>query len=158
MSETAKKKSPGRIVLTVVCVIVGVVLLILLAARLYFRIPVHEYYANSEKTFVIPGLSDGMIVQGLAYDSGFDWFYVTGYRSDGKASQVGIVSKQSGNEVKRLSLADKDGSAYTGHVGGITVSGSYVYVAGSKGLVVYSRDAFEKANDGDSVKSLGIFS
>ena len=56
MSETAKKKSPGRIVLTVGCVIVGVVLLILLAARLYFRIPVHEYYANSEKTFVIPGL------------------------------------------------------------------------------------------------------
>ena len=75
---------------------------------------------------MIPGLSDGMIVQGLAYDSGSDWFYVTGYRSDGKASQVGIVSKQSGNEVKRLSLADKDGSAYTGHVGGITVSGSYV--------------------------------
>ena len=65
MSETAKKKSPGRIVLTVVCAIVGVVLLILLAARLYFRIPVHEYYANSEKTFVIPGLSDGMIVQWL---------------------------------------------------------------------------------------------
>lgn len=158
MSETAKKKSPGRIVLTVGCIIVGVVLLILLAARLYFRIPVHEYYANSEKTFVIPGLSDGMIVQGLAYDSGSDWFYVTGYRSDGKASQVGIVSKQSGNEVKRLSLADKDGSAYNGHVGGITVSGSYVYVASSKGLVVYSRDDFEKANDGDSVKSLGIFS
>ena len=53
MSETAKKKSSCRTVLTVVCVIVGVVLLILLAARLYFRIPVHEYYANSEKTFVM---------------------------------------------------------------------------------------------------------
>lgn len=61
--NTACGKKPALKILCIVfgCII-GLLALVLLCGRCYFRIPVNEYYKNSEKTFVIPGLSDGMIV------------------------------------------------------------------------------------------------
>lgn len=146
-----------KVILVILCCLIGLVLLLLLGIRAYFRLSVSEYYRNSEKTFVIPGLSDGMIHQGLAYDSENDTFLITGYRTDGNASQVSVVSRADGKEVKRLNLANQDGSAFTGHVGGITVHGNYVYVADSKGLVAFNRADVVAASDGDSVKSVGLF-
>lgn len=156
-----KTISEGRKALKAVTVVlgclVGFVILLLLGVRVYFRLPVSAYYGNSEKAFVIPGLSDGMIHQGLAYDSENDTFLITGYRTDGNASQVSVVARASGKEVKRLNLANEDGSVFTGHVGGITVYGNYVYVADSKGLIAFSRADIAAASNGDSVKSVGIF-
>ena len=150
-------KKALKVIITVLLCILCFVALLLLGARAYFRLPVSGYYKNSEKAFVIPGLSDGMVHQGLAYDSENGTFLITGYRTDGKASQVSVVSKADGREIKRLDLANEDGSAFTGHVGGITVSGDYVYVADSKGLAVFSKADFDSASDGDSVKSVGLF-
>lgn len=156
--NTACGKKPAlKIVCIVFGCIIGLLALVLLCGRCYFRIPVNEYYKNSEKTFVIPGLSDGMIVQGLAYDESAGEFLVTGYRTDGTASQVSIVDKTTKKEVKRISLANNDGSVFTGHVGGITLHGNYIYVADSSGLMVYSYDEFKNASDGDTVKSIGTF-
>lgn len=156
-----KTSSAGRkalkIVLITFCCILGFVLLLILGARAYFRLPIEEYYKNSEKAFIIPGLSDGMVHQGLAYDGENDTFLITGYRTDGKASQLSVVSKADGKEIKRLSLANEDGSAFTGHVGGITVNGDYVYVAGGKGLAVFGRQDVVSAADGDIIKSVGFF-
>ena len=56
----------SKAIIIVLCCLVGLVLVLLLGIRGYFRIPVSEYYKNSEKAFVIPGLSDGMTHQGLA--------------------------------------------------------------------------------------------
>lgn len=151
------KKSALKIIGIAFACLIGLLLLVLLCGRCYFRFPVSEYYRNSEKTFVIPGLSDGMIVQGLAYDKSTDEFLVTGYRTDGAASQVSIVNKATKKEVKRISLANSDGSAFIGHVGGITLHGDYIYVADSSGLIVYSYNDFRNASDGDTVKSIGTF-
>lgn len=146
-----------EIIMTVLCCIIAFVFLVLLGARAYFRLPVSEYYAYSEQAFVIPGVNDGMIHQGLAYDSENDTFLITGYRTGGNASQVSVVSCASGNELKRVNLAKADGKAFTGHVGGITHYGDYIYVADSKGLYVYAKADFEAAKSGDSVKSVGMF-
>lgn len=157
MSTKATSSHKARkTILLVLAVLVGFVLLVLLGARAYFRLPVREYYAHSEKAFRIPGVNDGMILQGLAYDEANQWFYVTGYRTDGAASQVGIVSGT--RELKRLDLADPDGAPYTGHVGGITVADPYVYVADEDGLIVYAAADFAAAADGSSVSALGYFS
>lgn len=157
MSTKAKASHKARkTILIVLAALVGFVLLVLLGARAYFRLPVREYYAHSEKAFRIPGVNDGMILQGLAYDEETRWFYVTGYRTDGAASQIGIVSD--GETLKYLDLADPDGAPYTGHVGGITVADPFVYVADEDGLIVYAREDFLAAADGDSVTALGYFS
>lgn len=157
MSAKAKSAHKTRkIVLIVLAALVGFVLLVLLGARAYFRLPVREYYSNSEKAFKIPGVNDGMILQGLAYDESSKWFYVTGYRTDGAASQVGIVSD--GKELKRVNLADPEGAPYLGHVGGITVTEKFVYVADENGLIVYAAEDFASVKDGGIVCALGYFS
>ncbi len=69
-----KGQKARKAIIIVLCCLVGLVLVLLLGIRGYFRIPVSEYYKNSEKAFVIPGLSDGMTHQGLAYDSENDTF------------------------------------------------------------------------------------
>lgn len=152
------KQKALKVALIILCCLVGLVLLLVLGVRAYFRLPVRDYYKNSEKAFVIPGLSDGMIHQGLAYDSENDTFFITGYRTDGAASQVSLVSRADGKEIKRLNLAGEDGSAYTGHVGGITVGKDFVYVASSKGLVAFHRADFASAKSGESVRAVGTFS
>lgn len=98
---TSIGKRIGKIVGIILCCILGLVLLLLLGIRVYFRFPVREYYRNSEKSFVIPGLSDGMIHQGLAYDSENDTFFITGYRTDGtprrcRSSQRRTARRSSG--------------------------------------------------------------
>ena len=152
------KSKAKKVILITLCYILGLVLLLLLGIRGYFRLPVSGYYRNSEKAFVIPGLSDGMIHQGLAYDSENGTFLITGYRTDGAASQVSVVTKTDGKEVRRLNLANEDGSAFTGHVGGITAGGEFVYVADSKGLVAFNRADFAPTASGDSVRAVGTFS
>lgn len=158
--NTARRKKPlaVRILLTILCCLVGLLVLLVIGVRAYFRIPVSGYYRHSEKAFVIPGLSDGMTHQGLAYDRETDTFLITGYRSDGKPSQVSMVNRADGKESKRLWLADTDGKAFTGHVGGLTVWGDYVYVADAAGLAVYARADFIQASDGDTVRAIGAFS
>lgn len=156
MTET-KKKSAGRRILTAALIVLCVVLLFLLGVRGYFRLSVRSYYRHAEKTFVIPGLSDGMIVQGLAYEEEKGDFFVTGYRADGAASQVSLVQRADGKEQKRLSLADQSGNAYLGHVGGITVANDLVYVADEAGLMVYSLSDFYAAADGGTVTAVGFF-
>lgn len=156
--RAAKGRSPLKIVLIVLICILAFIVVLLSAARAYFRLPVREYYKNSEKTFVIPGLSEGMVVQGLEYDKENGWFAITGYRTDGKASQVSFVEKSSGNEIKRLNLLNPDGSDFTGHVGGIAIHGGKMYIADSQGLVVYNYNDVTDTKNGEGIKAEGVFS
>ncbi len=159
MEKTAKKKNPIRVLLIVLACVAGFVALVLLAARIYFRAPVHAYYRQSEKAFVIPGLSDGFIAQGISYDDRTDCFFVTGYMKDGGASPIYIVDKSSGDLIKTVWQSD-GGEPFAGHCGGLSVSGDYIYVAGGADacLYVYSYEDVINAADGESVSRLGAFS
>ena len=42
-----------------------VLLLIFAVLRCYFRLPVADYYAASQKSFMIPGTNDGFVAQGI---------------------------------------------------------------------------------------------
>ena len=140
MSEISQQtRSPKpralRITLRVIVCLIAVLLLVFIAARCIFMLPVRDYYAASVRAFTIPGISDGMIHQGLAYDSENGEFLITGYRSGGKASLLSIVNEKTGSQTKRLSLCDADGAPFTGHVGGVTLYGNYVYIADSRGVL-----------------------
>ena len=157
-NKVKKKKSLWKILLAIILILVVLVCLLLCGVRAYFRLSVREYYKNSEKTFEIPGLSEGLIPQGLCYDENTKEFLVTGYRSDNQPSQISVVGKESGEEVKRVGLLDRDGKEYCGHVGGISLKGNYLYVAGSEGLLVYSYKDLKAAASGETIQALGIFS
>ncbi len=161
IEETAKqKRKPLRILLSVLCGLLALILLVLAGARLYFRLPAWSYYRASEKAFVIPGLSDGFVPQGMDYDNRTDLFWITGYMDDGSASPVYFVNRTEGELKKTLYLATEDGEAYDGHAGGIAVNRDYVYVAGGGDccMYVYSCDEMMTAEDGASVKAIGSLS
>ena len=60
-------KKPIRIIF----IIIAAILLFFVGVRLFFRLPVSEYYKRSEKAFVIPEYDKGFIAQGLSYSPNF---------------------------------------------------------------------------------------
>lgn len=155
-----KKPTPLRIALTVLCGLLALILLALLGGRLYFRLPVADYYRASEKGFRIPGLSDGFVPQGLDYDDRTDLFWVTGYMDDDSASPIYLVRRETGALEKTVYLACEDGSVYSGHAGGIAVGWDYAYVAGGSDrcIYAYSCDEIMTAEDGATVAAKGNLS
>lgn len=153
-NDGAAKKMPKplKIVLIVLAVLLALVLLFLGGVRLYFRLPVSDYYKNSEKAFVIPEINSGMIQQGLAYVEDDDLFLITGYKS-GDASMLSVVEKSSGNHTKTVKLKYEDGSNYTSHVGGIAVYGDYLYIAngGKYSVDVFSYSDLKNAESGGDI-------
>ncbi|MCQ2743147.1 MAG: hypothetical protein MJ239_07690, partial [Bacilli bacterium] len=155
-----KKKMPkgARIAVIISASLVGFIGVAYLGMVTYFRAPVSNYYNHSERAFVIPGIDDGLIGQGLDYDEDSENFVMCGYRSKG-ASQIGIVEKGSGKTIKMLNLLNEDGSNNTAHAGGLTVHGEYLYIchssSGSKNaLDVYSW-AEALSTKEDSIKCIG---
>lgn len=156
MTPAKKKKTWWQILLITLGCLLLFIGLFLFGARLYFRLPVSDYYKASEKTFVIPGIKDGFVAQGLAYDN--DQFYVTGYMKNGSASPIYIVDQASGKLTQTVYMYTSDNEPYHGHCGGIAVYGNYIYVAAGEGLCVFDRVAVDTAQFGSDVPYLGIFS
>ncbi len=152
-------KKAVKIIGIVLASLVALVLLVLLGARLFFRIPVNSYYKASEKGFVIPALNDGFVAQGISYDELSSTFLVTGYMTKKTASPLYLVKKDAKKPEKSLKLLLPDGNDYTGHSGGICLAGDYVYVAdgGQRRLLVYSYADVKAAADGSGVKAIGEF-
>lgn len=139
------------------CGVVVFVGIVLLGAIGYFKLSVASYYSASEKAFKIPGLADGFIPQGMKFDEKSQNFFLTGYTSNHTASPVYVVSKD-GKTSKCVRLKNADGGDFTGHAGGIGVFGDWVYIADSRGVIVYDYNEILSAKDGDGVKSIGEFS
>ncbi len=159
MKEKRKIK-PRQLVLSILAGFLALILLLLLGVRLWFRLPAWEYYHASEQAFVIPGLSDGFVPQGLDYDGRTDLFWVSGYMDDGSASPIYLVGKSDRKLQKTIYLADEEGKAYSGHAGGVAVDRDHVYIAGggAQCILVYSCDQMMTAENGASVSALGRIS
>lgn len=158
--EKSAKKLPvwGKIVI-VVAIVLAVLGAFLLGIRVYFRASVSKYYKNSEKGFVIPEIGSGFIPQGIDYSEDDGYFYITGYRSKGKASPIILVDKETKKCVKILDMETADGEPYTGHAGGIAVHGDFVYIAGGEEKCVYafSRSQIKNSANGEGVAPAGAY-
>ena len=111
--------------------IAALVLLAIITLLLVFNIALNiiyfDFFANSKSYGTVPGISDGFVHQGLDYCDGS--FLVSGYMKDKSASRIYIM--RDGKTVGYTELKKADGTDYTGHAGGVTHFGEYVYVAGS---------------------------
>ncbi len=160
--ETSKEKKKFKLwqKLTIIfCSIIVALGVILGCAIGYFRLPVNEYYKNSQKAFIIPALSTAYVPQGFCYDQQSAWFLATGYMKDESASPVFAVDKASGNTVKTVYLYLQNGKAYTGHCGGITFYKDYLYIAdgGEHCLYIFDYAQFKTAKNGDRLTCIGKF-
>lgn len=156
-----KKSEPkARIVIArILAVLISVIALFMLGVRLYFRIPVQSYYKASDKAFAIPGLSSGMVPQGLDFVESEDLYLVGGYQNDGSPSRIYLVDRSSGKENGYVILADENGNGISPHAGGLAVKDDYLFVAGDEDpfMYVFSMQDVLSSGNGGYIKTLGKF-
>lgn len=111
------------------CFILGVLALVsfvLVSLNLVKFVLYSEYYSSKTDYCINPGLNEGAVQQGIAVDVERDLVLTSTYMANKTASRIYITNSK--NEDRYVELY-KNGKPYTGHVGGISLSGDYVYIA-----------------------------
>lgn len=129
----------GKIILIIVSALLALVFVALCGFSAYMAYTYRDFYKNSSKGFKIPGLGlDGCVPQGFEYLPEIDTFLYTGYHKDGESPSMIFVMPQGGKgEARKIELYKADGTAFNGHVGGITVYGEYVYIADGYSVALF---------------------
>ena len=89
-----------------------------------------EFLATAEKSILLPGLTEPIVPQGLARNPETGYVYVTAYYSDSSKPSVILVMDPNGKFVAEYFVYNANGTAYTGHMGGICVTENYLYFSG----------------------------
>ena len=99
------------------------------SGKLPVDLQLSRFNKNSEEGFVIPGLYEGFVPQGIFYNEENDIFLISGYYKDKVQPSRVIVVDGEGNFVKSVGCISRKGNKAYGHFGGIAVFKDNVYVA-----------------------------
>ena len=106
-----------------------------------------DFYATSQEGFVIPGLKEGFVPQGIFYEKDHDIFLISGYyKEKAQPSRVILVDGE-GNFIKSVGCLTQKGKNATGHFGGVAVFKDNVYVATTSVTHVLSLEDILNAED-----------
>ena len=98
---------------------------------------------SGELSVLIPGLQEGFVPQGITYLPRDDAFLFAGYSGGKDNSALLAVSRKSGELTRQVKLCNVDGSAYTGHAGGVCATETDIYVSNAGKLFRLSLDKYE---------------
>ena len=93
-----------------------------------------ELWDISDDGPVIPGLVQDIVPQGITYYKKKDWLITVNYLDDGRPGTLTITDATSEKLIKSVLLYNEDGTPYTGHAGGITVSRDHIWIASEQFL------------------------
>lgn len=111
------------------------------------------YFGARSAVAQLPGLDEGFVPQGITYIADEDVYILCGYMDeDGAASRLYALHD---GVFTGLTLLKKDGSVYTGHAGGVTAAGEFIYISNANRLYVLEKRAVLSAKDGDAVAFAG---
>ena len=103
---------------------------VLLALHLFTPLVFHDFFGNADKEYRIPGLGDGLVPQGYAYVADREIYLQCGYMADGvSASRIYVTDAKNTDDTRFVELYTSEGTPYTGHTGGITAAGGFVWLA-----------------------------
>lgn len=148
--KTMKEKnqnrlSPAKKAVVIILSILLAVTVLLVGIRVGEKLAFIPFYLNAKAEFTTPGMSSGFVGQGLDYLEEENAFLSCGYNAKkGKASSVYYID--SNGKSREIKLKNADGSAYTGHTGGIAHYGDYVYITGASGCDVFNLSDFTQVN------------
>lgn len=95
-----------------------------------FRREHDGFLAQAQPFFCIPGLNQGLVPQGMAYCEADGRVYISSYvPADGCPSVITAVDAGTGKLEAEYFLYNRDGTAFTGHVGGAAASEDTLYVS-----------------------------
>lgn len=100
----------------------------------------------------IPGLYQGAVPQGMAYYEADDLMFISNYMYNGKPSSISVISMTDGSFKKVLWLYNPDGTPHTGHVGGIAVSKTHLWIASGKGVYRTDFTSVENLENGNKLQ------
>lgn len=145
-----------RKILKIILIILGSILSLIIIALLGLNILkfaiYSDYYDYSENVCKNPGLNDGYVPQGIAVSDEEDLIITSGYMTDKEASRIYITNSK--NEARYVELY-KNGKIFTGHVGGVALSGDTIYLSNSKKIYEINLEDIlnsDKVEIGDGVK------
>ncbi|MBQ3831515.1 MAG: hypothetical protein IJM52_01995 [Spirochaetales bacterium] len=145
MSVLKKILSVLAIVLIAVLVVYG------LAMLLGKQVMYPAFSRNAQKGVLIPALSKGFTPQGVSFLD--DCTLVCGYYPGSEASRIYMVYED--GSVREILLKRENGDVYTGHAGGLTASGAFVYVSNASKLFVLKTADLRNAESGSYVQFAG---
>ncbi|MBO4411887.1 MAG: hypothetical protein J5794_06870, partial [Lachnospiraceae bacterium] len=114
-----------------------------------------EFYSKAEKAADIPDLWKDFVPQGVTAVEGSDETIICGYMPGSQNSRIYRISAD--GTVVRILLVKEDGSAYTGHAGGLTAAGEYIYISNASTIFVLSADSVLRAANDSTVQFIGSF-
>ncbi|WP_077247814.1 lamin tail domain-containing protein [Bacillus sp. FJAT-27225] len=106
----------------------------------------------SEDGPIIPGLVQDLVPQGLAYYKKEDWLLTVNYLDDGRPGTITVTNGTTGNLIKSVVLYNSDGSPYTGHAGGLTVSKEHGWIASENYLFQFRLSDLVYAKNNDEIR------
>lgn len=137
MSENKQPKRGLIITLKVIASILIIIAILLIGIRVGEKFAFASFYNNAKRELPIPGVNDGYVGQGLDYIEDKEVFITCGYSAKkGEASSVYVMNADGTNS--KCTLLKEDGSAYTGHTGGVAHYKDYCYITGADGCDVFA--------------------
>lgn len=132
--ENTKKLTPLKKALIIFGItlgaIVALVLAILIAIHALTPVVFNGFYFNADAEYVTPGIYDGLVPQGYAYEEENKLYLQCGYMADGEsASRIYVTDAEDVDDTFYVELYTADGKPYTGHTGGITSALGFVWLA-----------------------------
>lgn len=107
-----------------------------------------DYYSIESEICTNPGLNDGFVCQGICVSEEHERILVSGYMTDGGNSRIYVTDYESNSYYVELT---REGKAYTGHAGGVAVTGDTVYISNASKLFIASLSEILSAKNGDTV-------
>ena len=141
-------KKIGKILAIVLASALALVVLVLGGLNIAKFFIYDDYYEAETALCKNPGLNDGFVCQGIAAVDGEDRILVSGYMADKSPSRIYVTTLDSDSYYVTLHC---DGDSYTGHAGGIAVSGEMAYIANGSKIFSFPLGDVLDAKNGDSV-------
>ena len=141
-------KKTGKILLWLVCIILALILLVLVGLNIAKYGIYSDYYSYRDAVCINPGLNDGFVHQGICVDDESGKIVLSGYMDDHTASRLYVTDMDNNSYYVNI---NKDNEAFTGHFGGVTISGDSVYIATDDAIHIVSRDDLLNAKNGDTL-------
>lgn len=141
-------KKIARVCIAALAAMLALALLVVLGLNAAKFLIYRDYYAAESALCKNPGLNDGFICQGIAAADDHGLILVSGYMKDKQPSRIYVTTLDS--EAYYVTL-HCDGKPYTGHAGGIAVSGGQAYIANGSRIYTFPLDDVLRAKNGDAV-------
>lgn len=125
---------------------------LVLISSFFWGIFFPDYMNNTEKVTEIPGLNEGFVPQGSTKFEDEDIYVICGYTESADASRIYLIGH---DETRVIFLNKQNGEVYSGHAGGITVSGDYVYISNAHKLFVLDKKELLNAGDKETLSFTG---